>query len=628
MTHRNFTSVFANDTAIDATQLGLSLTSPFTYSLSIADPDMIKQAVPQRPQGLTKLQHRLLYETESDSSLDLSFSSPSSIGSTSVYSDVASIKSRASSHGPGRRTRGHGSRSESISSVLGSSLAIQRVLMGNNPPSSTHRNTRRQSVRAIASAFEEAGKSSTMVVPKRIGSQLGRVDEMQAPTTANSTRQQTATGSAVHPYASLSTRPSDSQLGRSAGVHATMPARLKISSQPVKGPLSAPVALTPQALQSSSLLSDMRESSIDQPQFVLPPRTSSQRGWQLGESQIGVRGEIRQDDQFDDDEDEPLFEIIPSPTRKRSSAFLAGIRAPRATFPHPEEHSWPSSSTSTSTSTSGADSPPMASSRSSTSRNSIDSTYSNDSLSGHPFSLQVEDDHDPRASSTASMFDLDEIDNFRSTFIDNSSTDFMYPHGSARGEPRHEVEILPATLNMPAEAIRASTSTLKPLVLPNSRSSSTSSTKTLTPSPAAAPAPASMRVNDDTLFPLPPFTTAASVKPNLAKIETVTAGKDSLTSSPDQNLAIAELKREAQSLLDSIRSLGEEIDNSIPPTHRLPGSAYRSASKPSSPTSDVSPSKAEQAAFVAVDTSYSDVWRVMDSWYWSSFEIGPPMTYS
>jgi hypothetical protein len=68
--------------------------------------------------------------------------------------------------------------------------------------------------------------------------------------------------------------------------------------------------------------------------------------------------------------------------------------------------------------------------------------------------------------------------------------------------------------------------------------------------------------------------------------------------------------------------VGEEIDRASPPTHRLPGSGYREK-KAASPTAAETP---QTTSFVKVDQSYSDVWRIIDSWYWSSFEVGPSQT--
>ncbi|KAJ1022733.1 hypothetical protein NDA18_005068 [Ustilago nuda] len=271
------------------------------------------------------------------------------------------------------------------------------------------------------------------------------------------------------------------------------------------------------------------------------------------------------------------------------------------------------------------------------------STYSHNSLSGHPFSLQLPGDDEPvlRPSSTGSMFELDELDNFRS----------------------------------PAGVHSYSTATL---ILSNSRPYSSSSSTTLTPSAAVVPSTNSMRFNDGTAFPLPPFTSAATDVPfsrtmvfgdsdgflskktpvatttsvttsetlsafsklKLFKTRTSPAPASVITSTPtqtldlgsesgpDQSLAIADIKREAQALLESIRTLSEEIDTSIPPTHHLPGSIYTrsNSTKSTSPATSLEAQVEEgqkEVSFVAVDMAYLDVWRLMDSWYWSSFEVGP-----
>ncbi|KAJ1022499.1 hypothetical protein NDA16_003488 [Ustilago loliicola] len=695
MMHRNFGSATANDTAIDSSQLEPSLVAPFSYTLPIGDPTMIKQAAPQHPHGLTKLQHRLLYESDSDSSFDLTFSSPSSIASTSEYSDVgytSASRSRTSSNGLPRRMGGHhgsASRSESISSVLGSSIAIQRVLMGTNPPSSASRKSQRQSVRAIASAFEEASCSATMSSSHKVGSRLGRVDEVStdslAGTRANDTQQQHAntsrdsvtTARVPRKESSISSQSNDPILGRATGV----PSRLRISKQPVKGPLSAPATITTESSQTSSRQGDTRGPSFAESQFVFPPRTSVQKRWPYDELHPRVRSFISLDGQYDDDE--PAFDIVPSPSRRRNLPLpTANVINVAPMQQQSEEVS--DASLSTSTSASVLDSPPMPSSRSDASRNSMDSSYSHDSLSGHPFSLQLpgDDERDHHASSSASMFDLDELDNFKSPFIDGgvSTASFINAPTDVEEVQTEQVSISAATPTIvPVHhemepTARASTSTLQPLILSTSRpSSSSSSTTTLTPSAAAIASINSMRVNDETAFPLPPFTSAASnapfsrsmfsggsegLVPKQAPVTAAAAKSPSAFSklklfkartSPapaavvaptqtqtldlgsesgaDQSLAIADLKREAQALLDSIRNLGDEIDNSIPPTHRLPGSSYKGGAKVTSPAispeAEVEGEGQKEVSFVAVDMAYSDVWRLMDSWYWSSFELGP-----
>ncbi|SPO32573.1 uncharacterized protein UTRI_04317 [Ustilago trichophora] len=661
---------------------------------------MIKQAASQHPHGLTKLQHRLLYESDSDSSFDLTFSSPSSIGSNSEYSDVgyqSSSRSRTSSHGLSRRMAGHASRSESISSVLGCSIAIQRVLMGTNPPLSSSKKSQRQSVRAIASAFEEAGRTGVMGAPNKIGTQLSRLDEVSAPANESQSVQSAPTQAsdtsfaqgpaqaAGQPNASLSPQSNSSFLGRSAAGHGPVPARLKITKQPLQGPLSAPATITTTNTMpnASAQPADLRESSLAQAQFVFPPRSSGQKRWPFDEPHPRIRSFISLDDQYDDDE--PAFDIVPSPSRRRNFPLSSAATPPTAPAQlahraedNPRASLSASASAGASVSTSLVDSSPPRSCHSAASRDSMDSTYSFDSLSGHPFSLQLPD-RDHRVSSSASFLDLDDIDSFTSPFIGSSSSccnagpiNPPTDADDADEVSRQQVEISPPTpTTVPVvqdqlvSSPRASASTLQPLLLSTSRpsSSSSSSTTTLTPSALAA-APMSMRVNDDTSFPLPPFTAARAAssvsisRRNFSELsdrfkDTLTLGTTQpMGSAPshtldlgsesgaDQSLAITELKREAQALLDSIRSLSDEIDSSIPPTHRLPGSAYRLANaKPCSSSASSSSSSSSsssggavndetRASFVAVDESYSDTWRLMDAWYWSSFELGSPSSSS
>lgn len=609
---------------------------------------MIKQAAPQHPQGLTKLQHRLLYESDSDSSFDLTFSSPSSIGSASEYSDVgyhSSSRSRTSSYGRRVPAHGHASRSESISSVLGSSLAIQRVLMGNNTSPAALKKSHRQSVRDIAAAFEQNNKTSAASAPKKLGSQLGRVDEKREIDTVSQAvqnpRQQTlsgghgrtATGSSMRSHtATLSSQSNDSHISRVVSARGTIPPRLNITKQPVKGPLSAPPVITPgSASQSGSM-----DSSPAETQFVFPPRNASQV-----RSPARVRTPDGRDGQKDD---EPIFDIIPSPSRTRN------VPLPISTYPAQRPAIFQRNSSRIDSGSSGLCSPPMPSSLSTVSRNSMDSTFSNDSLSGHPFSLQLPSD-DLRTSSAASLIDLDEIEAFRSPFIG-----FINPLETAQldHKQQQQVEVLPVHPAVPVQeavaANRASTSNLQPLLLSTSRPSSSGSTATLTPSTVAPVAPSSMRVNDDTAFPLPPSTmsNATRSRSNSPRSRPLLLKSDRLTTSPqkdtfkpaptpnraldlgsesgaDQSLAVDELKREAAALLASIRDLGDEIDSSIPPTHRLPGS-YRKT--PSSNKSGRNSAEEDaKASFVAVDTTYSQVWGLMDSWYWSSFELGPKQSF-
>ncbi|SYW74903.1 uncharacterized protein UBRO2_00313 [Ustilago bromivora] len=441
----------------------------------------------------------------------------------------------------------------------------------------------------------------------------------------------------------------DSILSRATGV----PPRLRISKQPVKGPLLAPATITADSLQASaSQQGNTREPSFAEPQFVFPPRTSVQKRWPHDESHPHVRSFISLDGQYDDDE--PTLDIIPSPSRRRK-------------FPLPTSSVPPGFSAH------------AIFSFGCVSCDSTDSTYSHDSLSGHPFSLQFPggDERDLRASSTGSMFELDELDNFRSPFIDRgvSTAGFMNAPTDV-DEVQAEVGVSSATSTIVPAHHGYSTATL---ILSNSRPYSSSSSTTLTPSAAVVPSTNSMRVNDETAFPLPPFTSAATDVPfsrtmvfgdsdgflskktpvatttsvttsespsafsklKLFKTRTSPAPAPVVTSTPtqtldlgsesgaDQSLAIADIKREAQALLESIRTLSEEIDTSIPPTHHLPGSIYKrpNGTKSTSPATsleaEVEGEGQKEVSFVAVDMAYLDVWRLMDSWYWSSFEVGP-----
>ncbi|CCF51435.1 hypothetical protein NDA10_004692 [Ustilago hordei] len=98
--------------------------------------------------------------------------------------------------------------------------------------------------------------------------------------------------------------------------HATVPSRLRISKQPVKGPLLAPATITADSLQASaSQQGNTRKPSFAEPQFVFPPRTSVQKRWPHDESHPHVRSFISLDGQYDDDE--PTLDIIPSLSRRR-----------------------------------------------------------------------------------------------------------------------------------------------------------------------------------------------------------------------------------------------------------------------------------------------------------------------
>lgn len=614
--HRTLASTIVVEPAIDKTHL----TSPFSYTLPAAgDPVMIKQAAPQHPHGLTKLQHRLLYESDSESSFDFAFSSPSSVGSTSEYSDVgyqSSSRSRTSSHGVSRRTGAHGSssRSESISSVLGASMAVQRVLMGTHPSTGNATSSSRQSVRAIASAFEQAGRTGSMPPSRQISGQLGRIGELNASTDTARTSARWASASrpsehtSIRRGSSISSQASDSSAGRSAIVNATSIPRLNVSKAPVSGPLSAPANITARTLQSSSSRPDVSEPAQRAPAFVFPPRSAP-----FGQF------EHRIDRNASYDDEEPVFDIVPSPSRKRSEPFTSGLFA-STTNPSPS-----SAPAHLSQFADTIDSDPVSSSLSAGSRDSMDSNYSFDSTCDQPFSLQLpgEDDRDARASSAASMQDLDELDQFRSPFIGSTGAEYTpTPISSQRNDGLRSGDSLQPSSNIPVgdtHTLRASIATLQPLLLSTSRpsSSASSSTTTLTPSGTG---PTSMKVNDDVAFPLPPVTadsaktsvSSARSRQALASIGNTMQTPSSI--SPDQ---IAELKREAAALLASITALGDEIDASIPPTHRLPGSASRS------PTTTAAGGKVGQTSFVAVDESFAEVWRCMDAWYWSSFEVGP-----
>ncbi|SPO46550.1 uncharacterized protein PSANT_04236 [Moesziomyces antarcticus] len=590
--HRHFNRHPATESALESTQIGPALTSPFIYALPAADPAMIKHAAPQHPQALTKLQHRLLYESDSDSSFDLTFSSPSSVGSASEYSDVgyqSSARSRTSSYGAARRMGRHSSasRSESISSVLGSSIAIQRVLMGHNSSSSVSSKNQRQSVRAIASAFEQVGRGPNADLPKVGRRQLDRVDEHVA---SNGARQAQPLRS-QQPPAPAAGQSVDAQTTRRAGANGPLPARLVISKEPVRGPLSAPAVITAPGSQASS-----------EPQFTFPPRAGAPQHAPTASPPVRVRSFISLGER---DDDEPVFDIIPSPSRKRSfglppASALATPQPRTDTVPHAPQ---------------SASASPLDSPRSLASRDSMMSTYSNDSLGEHPFSLQLptDDDGERRVSAVGSLhFDLG---GFPSPCMDAVSTGRVTP---VRAE--HVTHAAPCADE--GSTARAST-TLQPLLLSTSRPSSSSSCATLAASSSATLA-SCMRINNSTTFPLPP---SSFVKPAARTIremrwplgQTRDLGAES---GADTTLAVDQLRREAQAILDSIREVGEEIDRAIPPTHRLPGSGYREK-KAASPTTAETP---HTTSFVKVDQSYSDVWRIVDSWYWSSFEVGPSQT--
>ncbi|SNX86004.1 uncharacterized protein MEPE_04713 [Melanopsichium pennsylvanicum] len=636
---------------------------------------MIKQAAPQHPQGLTKLQHRLLYESDSDSSFDFTFSSPSSIGSNSEYSDVgyqSSSRSRTSSHGASRRPGGHASRSESISSVLGSSIAIQRVLMGNtaSASSNTRKSSHRQSVRDIANAFENAAKTTgtTPVAPKKLFStSLGRVDEVAA-FTNNDGNNKTVQNASAQSLPTVSTQSINSYITRNSNARSTVPSRLKITRQPGKGPLSAPATISTECSQAN-----LRDSAEANTQFVFPPRGSAQRRWPYDESNPRARSFISLDDDCHDEDDlGAVFDIIPSPSRTRSPL-------PRAAMPMQSTQEDPiraSISTDVNSMSANLLSPSLSAAASR--RESIDSCYSSDSLSGCPFSLQLPD-RGNRPSSDASFLELDEMDQFKNLFLGSSSSsssssnhsvDFVNPRAeprepiNAESEACQRVQISsanPTTVGAATVAVernraspRASTSALHPLILSKSRpSSSSSSTSTLTPSTSKTTEAAwkSMRINNETSFPLPPVTQG---KPSFSDrfglfknkpADTLTDGtkardivpsaRDALNlgseNGADQSLAIAELKREAQALLESIKYLGEEMDTLIPSTHRLSGTGHGpndvknnndKVFKPDSSNRSVEEGDAKVTTFVAVDQSYSDVWRLMDNWYWSSFQVG------
>lgn len=593
MMHRHFNRHPATETALESTQIGPALTSPFIYALPAADPTMIKHAAPQHPQALTKLQHRLLYESDSDSSFDLTFSSPSSVGSASEYSDVgyqSSARSRTSSYGAARRMGRHSSasRSESISSVLGSSIAIQRVLMGHNSSSSVSSKNQRQSVRAIASAFEQVGRGPTADLPKVGRRQLDRVDEHVA---SNAAAGQAQSSRPQQPSAPAAGQSADAPTTRRAGANGPVPARLVISKEPIRGPLSAPAVITAPASQASS-----------EPHFTFPPRAGAPRHTPTASPHVRVRSFISLGER---DDDEPVFDIIPSPSRKRSFGLPP---ASASTTPQPRTDTVPHAPQSASAS-------PYDSPRSLASRDSMISTYSNDSLGEHPFSLQLptDDDAERRASAAGSLhFDLG---GFSSPCMDAASTGRLTPLRS-----EHAAH---AALCADEGSTRGSRATLQPLFLSTSRPSSSSSSATLAASSTATVAPC-MRIDSSTTFPLPPTNLVKSAPRSIREMrwplgQTRDLGAES---GADTTLAVDELRREAQAILDSIREVGEEIDRAIPPTHRLPGSGYREK-KAASPTAAETP---QTTSFVKVDQSYSDVWRIIDSWYWSSFEVGPSQT--
>ncbi|SPC67926.1 uncharacterized protein UHOD_12195 [Ustilago sp. UG-2017b] len=222
-----------------------------------------------------------------------------------------------------------------------------------------------------------------------------------------------------------------------------------------------------------------------------------------------------------------------------------------------------------------------------------------------------DDERDLRASSTGSMFELDELDNFRSPFIDRgvSTAGFMNAPTDV-DEVQAEVGVSSATSTIvPAHHGDGFLSKKTPVA--------TTTSVTTSESPSA-------------FSKLKLFKTRTSPAPAPVVTSTPTQTLDlGSESGADQSLAIADIKREAQALLESIRTLSEEIDTSIPPTHHLPGSIYKrpNGTKSTSPATsleaEVEGEGQKEVSFVAVDMAYLDVWRLMDSWYWSSFEVGP-----
>lgn len=676
MQHHHLATSTTHDPTIDTVHLGPSLVSPFSYALAIGESNMIKQAAPQHPHGLTKLQHRLLYESDSESSFDFSFSSPSSVGSASEYSDAgsrtrsSSLSRRAGPHAPSA------SRSESISSVLGSSVAIQRVMMATDSVPTPSRQSQRQSVRAIASAFEQVGRSANVrAPPSKIFTQLARVQEQsissntaaQSPKQASMLPSSRSAGSlsllstvtpsdglnkmAAQPSNPTSGLPTSRSVGslsslssgltytsdgrRSSNASGAVPARLTITKQPIKGPSSAPASsATSQPPPVSSSDAEKTHPTLQQQShFVFPPRIPMQQQTRQpydDESHAHARSLDNLDGKYDD-YDEPAFEIIPSPSpsRKRSVPLRLSIVASDSGDVQPAPDAAPSSPSPNASA--NASSPPLPSPLSAVSRDSLDSNYSLDSLSGHPFSLQFvseEDERFLRASSAASMQDLDETDEFRSPFMNQGTSSFITPPSppvdkQVVARQQTDASAARSMLLVDAPTNKAGVSTLHRLMLSTSRPSSSSLSST------ATAAPASMRVNQDTCFPLPPGTIACTRRTG-TESKSAEGTRDAVGSAAvdlgnergaDQSLAIAELKRQAATLLESIRSLGNEIDESIPPTHRLPASSYRSST--SNPTHSGTAHAPAKAPFVAVDQTYSDLWSLMDSWYWSSFQLTP-----
>ncbi|EST09529.2 hypothetical protein PSEUBRA_000744 [Kalmanozyma brasiliensis GHG001] len=608
------------DTSIDKTQLNASLASTL-------DPNMIKYASPLHPRGLTEVQHRLLYESDTESSYDFPFSTSSSTGSTSAYSDLgsqSSSRSRTSSQGLARRAHGSSassSRSESISSVLSSSAAIQRVLMGTPSTATVHVPSSRQSVRAIARAFEQAGKTSTTLPSRKMSAQLERVIE----TSATINLMSDTTSSDVSHHTAFRRRPlhpsqaSNLAAGRSAEANGTMPSRLTIAKSAAQGPLSAPATTTARTSRSNAYRCDTSEAVHSASAFKFPPRVAHV------ESQQRVRSSPSLET-FDDD-DEPAFEIIPSPSRKRSQPILPPfVASPTIEFP-------PSPPATLTQITSSIDSDLVPSSLSAGSLDSMHSNYSYGSVRSHPFALQLSsgDERYPRASSAASMQGVHELDRFRGPSIDRAA-DNPSASSLAGNEGLCRRCAAPTSLNMGGgTSLHASTATLQPASLSTSRpsSSASSSTTTVVPSGKVASQPGSTQVTDKIAFPLPPSaarTNEMLTLPHRLPYRTSKAGRPS---SPPLTTAakpttLDELRREAHSLLASISALSAELDASIPPTHRLPGSTHRAASPPTTPTTNTK--RQGKPPFVAVDESFADVWRCMDEWYWSSFEIAPPST--
>ncbi|PWY98267.1 hypothetical protein BCV70DRAFT_207911 [Testicularia cyperi] len=448
--------------------------------------------------GLTRLQQRLLYESDSDSSFDLNFSSPSSTGSASEYSDVGYAScstARSSRVSFGRRhSRHHTSTSGSGSSPLGSSVAIQRVLMGTNtssPSSSTSasahsRKPQRHSVKTIASAFEHVSRYSQVGAPPLPTSRQSPLSHSTVP----SFRSSGSVSARIQSFStSMSAPPSASFSSRNQYAPKPRPLVLHKSNDDTPGRIKAGYRFP---------------HSIHEDPFLISPRSP-----------------IDQIPQQSAEDDEPEFEIVPSPSLRRT--FNSNSLSP-----------------TTQTDLSRSD--------------SADSVYS----TGSP--------HARKEPISRRMESLD-------------SVTLAY----ATVQPYHEPAYAPAYVHHHYVADVEMGLRELPLLQPMDPE--------LTPRPDQGPA-SSPLCEESTQFPLPPENGSMSLsRPSTAVQHQNEAERREIEA------ATQALQSEAQDLLASIRALTLEIED-----HESPASK----------------------AYDAIEESYRQTWRVMDPWYWSSFEISHP----